>query len=285
MEFYIEPSPVPGQRIPYPTLSNIDEELDLSVVVPVRNLEHDIRGALDSIVDYFSNCPAVRYEVLVVDICSSDQTHNTALAFALEHDGVRILKIPQPVSGSLACAVGCLRTRGRWIFLFNPLDRVPITEYASFEECMRSGIRRSRAVVVAGRWRDAPENYAVLRSTFNALLESLTAWLLCAAGVKERACRHARTFMITREAARVVYSVLRMTLEAYDIEVLVVAAKMGMKIKTVQLQVEDQYRYTTSSAERIGHVLSVLNAMLMHSWSGKKRNFSAARERQSFSEV
>jgi hypothetical protein len=285
MEFYIEPSPVPGQRIPYPTLSNVDEELDLSVVVPVRNLEHDIRAALDSIVDYFSNRPAVRYEVLVVDICSSDQTHDTALAFALEHDGVRILKIPQSVSGSLACAVGCLRTRRLWIFLFNPFDRVPITEYASFEECMRSGIRRSRAVVVAGRWRDAAENYAVLRSTFNALLESLTAWLLCAAGVKEPACRHARTFMITREAARVVYPVLRMKLEAYDIEVLVVAAEMGMKIKTVQLQAEDQYRYTTSSAERIEHVLSVLNVILMHSWSGKDRNFSAVRKKQSLSEV
>jgi glycosyltransferase involved in cell wall biosynthesis len=190
MEFYIEPSPVPGQRIPYPTLSNIDEELELSVVVPVRNLEHDIRGVLESIADYFSKRWAVRYEVLVVDICSSDGAHDAALAFALERDGVRILRVPRPLSGSAACVIGCLRTRGRWIFVFNPLDRVPIAEYAAFEGRMRDAMRRSRGVLVAGRWRDAPENYAVLRSTFNALLESLTARLLWAAGVKERADVH-----------------------------------------------------------------------------------------------
>jgi hypothetical protein len=76
-----------------------------------------------------------------------------------------------------------------------------------------------------------------------------------------------------------------MTTEAYDIEVLVVAAKLGITVRTVQLHVEDQYRYTTPSAERVEHVLSVLNAILMHSWTGRKANFAPGRERQSLSEV
>jgi hypothetical protein len=55
--------------------------------------------------------------VLLVNVGSSDARHDLALSFANDHFCVRVLLIPVPIAVSAACAAGCLRARGRRIFL------------------------------------------------------------------------------------------------------------------------------------------------------------------------
>jgi hypothetical protein len=261
LKFYIEPSPVPGQRIPYPTISDTSEELDLSVVVLMSDRSSTIVDILQSLFECFDSSPSVRYEIMIVDINSKDDTHEKALAFALNHPSVRILRIARTTPTGPACAVACRRTRGHLIFLYNPLDRIPIGEYSQYEQTIRSVMKFSNTPLIAGRWRDIPDDDSVFQSTFNVMLEWVTRLLLRIAGVKASACSHARTFLMTRRSTHRIFAAVDPASDASDLEMLTAAARKGLAVRTAKLGAVDAYRGTPLSRERFGHIQIVLKGI------------------------
>jgi hypothetical protein len=276
VEFYIEPSPIEGQKIPFPSIYNIDEELDLSIVVPVKNCASKLSDYLQPISEYFAG-RTFTYEIIVVDCCSSDGTHANALTYANEHQFVRVLRISRWTAASTAIMVGCTRTRGRWIFLYNPGDGIDVAEFAAFETKLRSLLPFSREALVAGAWRAAPEDFSILRSTFNIWLQWLTERFLSLAGVKESACKHARTFLMTRPAAQLMFSLLKLSVTCYDHEILVLAARIGMEVKSAKLNAANPYRYDTPSEERLDEIIVVAQALL--TYVGRSKEVTAVRAR------
>jgi hypothetical protein len=129
---------------------------------------------------------------------------------------------------------------------------------------MRTGLVRATDILVCAAWKDEPDDPTILKSTLNALLQFAAERLLATVGIAARA--HARTFLMTRDAARIIYSVIRLTIASYHIEMLVVAAIVGIEVK---LTMPDPGRYTTASAERFAVAVNTLQAVLIHSFRDK----------------
>jgi glycosyltransferase involved in cell wall biosynthesis len=264
LEFYIEPSPVPGQKIPYPVFAHTDPELDYSVVILVQNLASEITALLQSIQVYFANRPSLTYESLVIDLCSSDGTRDTALAFADEDAHVRVLYINRDLAASLACRIGVRRTRGRFIFLLNPRDQISIQSLDRYLLKAERVLSHDDRVLVIGSWVFENEDGEILRSTLNRVLEYATGTLLTWAHLKSSGCRHSRTLFFTRTAAKLLYANMRLQVAPYDIELIVTALTSRMRVKIAKLEDRDPFRYTTSSLERIDQVAAVLLSLFFH---------------------
>jgi hypothetical protein len=176
-----------------------------------------------------------------------------------------------------------MRTRGRWIFLYNPADKVSVAEFARFEDKIQTGLVRASSVLVCAAWKDEPDDPTILKSTLNALLQFTAERLLATVGIGAGA--HARTFLMTREAARIIYSIVRLPVASYDIEMLVVAAIVGIEIKTAKLTIPDPGRYTTASAERFAVMVNALQAVLIHSFRDKNVKYLPVRQPRSVADL
>jgi hypothetical protein len=162
---------------------------------------------------------------------------------------------------SSACLVALVRTRGRAIFLFNPLDGIPITAHSKYQAKLQKLLKFSNRVFIVGHWKDVSEDYTILRSAINVLLEWLLQKLFALAAVRESAQKHARTFLMTRETIKVLYRLCKMVTSSYDVEMVMVNAKLGLEIRAAKLDQPDPYKYTTSSYERVDQVLIALHAL------------------------
>lgn len=266
-EFIIEPSPVPGQRIQFPTIAECDAELDLSVVLPVRNPGPGLVSVLQSFVNHLDNRGDLRYEILVVDVCSRDTTRADAIAFAEKHKEVRVLHIPFRCLMNVAVVIGILRTRGKLVYLYNVTDGVPISLLDEYEATTARAQRKNKRAVVCGTWEEEEEDDeddgVMRRSTLNWAMEWLEQWLLGWL-VASDICRHSRTFMMTREAVDLIGSTLQIPAESYDLELLVIAVRTGMRVKSVQLPVSDPRQCKLESMDRVDNVVSLVVAIFMY---------------------
>jgi hypothetical protein len=262
IEYYIEPSPIPGQQIPYPTIANIGEELSVSIVIPVNNCETHIVDRLQRISDYFDGCPSLTYEILVVDMFSSDTTRERALEFAEDHRAVRVLRIPRSVPMLTAVLIGCSRTRGRAIFLFNPSDKIPISAFSKYYAKFEKVLKFSTQAFIVGQWKQVPEDYTILRSALNILVESIADRLLSVAGVRESAIKHARTFLMTRDALRAVSAGVDTLWVSYATTMVVLASQAGAEVRAAKLDQPDSYKYSTRAAERLDDLAVALQGVI-----------------------
>ena len=260
-DYLIEPSPIPGQRIPFPLLSEGAPELDLSVVIPVRNPGKGIVQVLTRFVDHFSQRQKFSFEIVLVDICSHDSTRADCIAFAKNHKEVRVLHIPSKVRMNVAVATGIARTRGRLVYVFNVSDGVLIEDYEAYEAKINPF--SDGMALVCGNWKDSDEDPLVLRSTLNICLEWLSNYIMGFA-IKERQCKHALTFLMTRKFVAVLAATLRLQTERYDMETLVIAAKTGTRIKTVKLKAKDPRKHKLDSLDRTDDVICASQVVFMY---------------------
>jgi L-malate glycosyltransferase len=102
----------------------MSETVYLSIVVPIRNEEDTIRQTLESLVQ--QNFPKDRYEVIVVDGHSSDDTRNVVEKVIGEHPevSIRLLDNPGKLS-SRARNIGIRAARGRLIAAIDGHVHIP----------------------------------------------------------------------------------------------------------------------------------------------------------------
>ena len=266
LELFIEPSPLPGQNIHYPTLAEAPAELDLSIVIPVRNPGPAITDILQQFITHFSERPNFRYEILVVDLFSRDTTRTDCIQFAQDHKVVRVMHIPMRCLMSTGVILSLLRTRGKWVYLYNLLDKLPIEVFDIYESKMVHSVNQGKHVLVCGSWAEPKEpvdNELFTRSTLNIVMEWLEHWLLGFL-LKDEICHHARTFLMTREAADIIGSTLHIPEERYDLELLIIAAKTKMVMKTAKLEFEDRYKSSLVSWQRIDSVVEIIVGIFMY---------------------
>jgi hypothetical protein len=264
--FYIEPSPVPGQQIPYPTISQFDPDRDLSIVIPIHDFEWGIADLLNSILTYFTN-QMLTFEILVVDICSLDHTRDRVLEIASQTDKLRLLTIPYLLSSSSACLIGATRTRGASVFLFNTDDQISIESFPLFHEQL---LRPINPTIVIGCWL-ATRSQDILRSTLNVWLEVITSAVLRLAGVRYRASDHCRSFLMTREAVRSIFSQISVVTQEYDIEILVAAARSGVEMRTAVLGTANPRVDSVSSINRLDQLWVALVTLVSYTIGNRRR--------------
>lgn len=110
----------------------------LSIVVPAFNEQHRIVATLDRITEFLDQ-HGDRYELIVVDDGSRDDTRAVAERFAREHAATRVLAMSENVGKGGAVRAGILDSRGELV-LFSDADlSTPIEELAKLRAAIAGG--------------------------------------------------------------------------------------------------------------------------------------------------
>lgn len=302
IQIYIEPSPVPGQKVPFPSVFT-QPEVELSVIIPVYNMQDTIINVLDKIRIYFSEKQAkfnnnnnfdsndnFTYEVIVIDMLSTDNTHSVIYDYALQYTEFRILKIPIDLSLNFAVLIGATRIRGKLLFIYLPDEDLPLRIYSQLEnkiETARNEYNNKEIIVLSclanpdqqikGNYditdnEDNNENQSFADEHYVTLLSSFIDYLLkkillLSTNIDPKACSHFRTMLITREAAQVIFPNIKLNGDWFDQELLVIAAKQKMIIKCTTVEPGKYYGTLAdiSSWERIYRLLDLSQNLLLYS--------------------
>ena len=215
----------------------------LSVVIPCYNEEINIRlGALENVASYL-NRQKYRWEVILVDDGSSDDSHKLLTRFIRGNKRFKLIK-REHQGKAIAVITGVLNSKGQ-IILFSDLDQAaPLAEV----EKLLPYFKRGYQVVIGSRnsnRRGAPLSRIAMARGFMILRN-----LILNLGIKDTQCGF-KAFQ--RKAALTIFPKLKVfnmnrhaigsTVSAgFDIEVLFVANIMGFKI--AELPVEWHYQET-----------------------------------------
>ena len=205
----------------------------LSLVIPAYNEAGRIAGTIETSLTYLTAQP-YDHELLVVDDGSTDETAAIADGFARRHPSVRLLTVPH---GGKATAVRAgVAAAGMDLVAFADADlATPLDHLAEF----RASIARGCDVAIGSREGQGarrlgePAYRHLMGRAFNLLVR-----LLVLPGIQDTQCGFK---LFTREAARRIMSRARLYADparpisgprvtAFDVELLVVARRQGLKI-------------------------------------------------------
>jgi glycosyltransferase involved in cell wall biosynthesis len=208
-------------------------QVDLSFVLPAYNEAEFIESALESLCRAGKDM-GLRYEIVVVDDGSVDDTGSRAVDFASrnghgENGFVKLVTYRDNVGKGYAVKTGFSRACGdAVVFIDSDLD-VDIEQIGRYIEALGQG-----DIVIGSKWHpescvDVPLPRLVLSCGFNALVRLLT-------GVR---LRDTQTGLkaIRRRALRDVFPCLAVKRYAFDVELLAVARLLGLKVVEMPVRV------------------------------------------------
>ncbi len=208
----------------------------LSVVIPAYNEAENIKnGSLEKVYDYLSR-RKFSWEVLVVDDESTDNTLIEARKFAKAHRGFYVFAEPHRGKGGTVIA-GMLKAKGE-IVLFTDMDQAtPLSEFDKFIPKFNKGYD-----VVIGS-RKGREGAPLVRKAMAYGFALLRTIILCLPH-RDTQCGF-KAFKDT--AAQEIFKRLQIFSEeqkikgaavtaGFDLEVLYVARKLGLKVSEVLVE-------------------------------------------------
>ncbi|MCD6303418.1 MAG: glycosyltransferase, partial [Planctomycetes bacterium] len=199
----------------------------LSVIIPAYNEARRLGPALEQIRSYFQRT-GLTAEVIVVDDGSTDGTGDVVRRFEPGPLAVRCLRNRVNRGKGYSVRRGMRRARGRLLLMTDADQSTPIWEV----EKLLPLIERGAEVVIGSR--DAP----------GSRLEPPQGWLRRAMGWVMRFARRRLMLrdirdtqcgfkLFTRRAARAIFARQRTCGFAFDVEVLLLARRMGLAIREV----------------------------------------------------
>lgn len=197
----------------------------LSIVIPAYNEEHRITESLKTLGEYLE-AKDYTYEVVVADDGSSDRTVEICRDFASAHPWMRVLHCPSNHGKGHAVRTGVLDARGQYILFCDADLATPMEELDGFWQYVNDGVD----VVIASRplkeshlEKRQPPHREIAGRIFN-----LTVRVMAVRGIHDTQCGFK---LFTREAAQRIFSLCTLDGFSFDIEVLHIAQKLGLKIK------------------------------------------------------
>jgi dolichyl-phosphate beta-glucosyltransferase len=222
----------------------------LSIVIPALNEASRLPGTLEQI-DSFLKQQSYRYEVIVVENGSSDDTVGVVERFAKTHPYVRLFA-GEPRGKGRAVKRGMLEACGEYRFICDADLSMPIEEVARFlppnltDYDVAIGSREAKG---AKRY-DEPIHRHLMGRVNNFLIK-----LIALRGFEDTQCGF-KSF--SREAAEDLFSVQRMNGIGFDIEVLFIAQKRDYMIKEVPI---DWYYNSDSKMRLVQDSLGIIREM------------------------
>lgn len=206
--------------------------MDVSVVIPAFNERRRIRPALEGLAEYFDGRGA-SYELLVVDDGSTDDTAGAAREWARDKNPgppLRVISIPHRGKGG-AVAEGVMAAEGKWILMTDVDLSTPIREWErlcrELEEGadLAIGSRQAEGARLTRRQAWVRQH---LGTMFGALVRKAFP-----VGVLDTQCGF-KAF--TAEAARELFRELRAKGLCFDVEIILRARSLGMKVAEVPVE-------------------------------------------------
>jgi dolichyl-phosphate beta-glucosyltransferase len=202
--------------------------VDLAVVVPAYNEEARLGASLAELRAYLSSQPW-SWEIRVVDDGSTDGTAGVVDAVAAAEPRIVLMREPHRGKGG-AVRAGLLASRGRYRFICDADLSMPVHELPRFmppalgEAAIAIGSREGAGARRVGE----PWSRHVAGRVFNTLVR----WLLVP-GIQDTQCGFK---MFTGRAADTIFPHVTVDGWAFDIEVLVIARRKGLRVREVPIE-------------------------------------------------
>ncbi len=212
------------------------KEIFLSVVIPAYNEEKSIKkGVLDSVYNYLKK-QNFTWEVVIVDDASEDNTADLVSNFLKKHKGFRLLREPHRGKGGTVIK-GVLESKGK-IVLFTDMDQsTPINQIEKFLEKFTQGFD-----VVIGSRHGRP-GQPIIRKIMaygwvllrNILLKLPLKDTQCGfkAFKKDKVIEILKRMKVYTKDTKVKGAAVT---AGFDLELLYVAKKLGLKIAEVPVE-------------------------------------------------
>lgn len=199
---------------------------EISIIIPAYNESLRLGPTLHAIISYFE-ANAYRYEVIVVDDGSTDDTVSVVNSFAQASSKVRLISYPDNKGKGYAVRTGMLTASFALLLTTDADLSTPIDEVAKLHGCFPDVDVAIGSRAVADAELRLPQSLLrrSLGMTFNRILRSLklTRFNDTQCGFK----------LWDGQAARRVFGRCRINGFAYDVEALVLAERLGYRIKEV----------------------------------------------------
>jgi dolichyl-phosphate beta-glucosyltransferase len=214
-----EPRPDPGAEAP-----------DLSVVIPAFNEAARLGPTLGEVTSYLEH-RGLPFEVLVVDDGSTDGTAEVAASFADRR--VRLVRLPANRGKGAALREGVHASRGRRVLLTDADLSTPIADLERLEPHLGPAavVLGSRALPSSRITRRQPRYRELMGKTFNAVLRLL--------GLVEFRDTQCGFKLLEGGAARSLFAELTVERFAYDVELVLLARRRGLRLAEVGVSWED----------------------------------------------
>ncbi|MBC8139688.1 MAG: glycosyltransferase family 2 protein [Fibrella sp.] len=241
----------------------------LSVVIPAYNEAMRIERTLAGAKGYLDT-RGIRYEILVVDDGSSDNTPEVVTAWAAAHNAaecIKVLTYDTNRGKGYAVRHGILRAGGEQILFMDADLATPMEELTKLEAAIDSN---PDSIVYAIGTRDIHGKDLLIRQPwyreklgrlFNNMVQ-----LLATPGIVDTQCGFK---LVSREAARSLFS--RCTLDgfSFDVEAIFVARRLGYRIVEVPVRWAHQEGAAafTSKGKYLLHGLKMIADLLKIRWA------------------
>ena len=206
----------------------------LTVVVPAYNEEHRIGPTLEQLLGYLKSRD-FPFELLVVDDCSSDRTHDIAVEFTRRIEPgfqVRVFRNEQNRGKGYSVRRGMLEARGYYALMTDADLSSPIEELPKLEEEVRAG-----SCDIAVGSRDVPGSEVEIHQSrfretsgkiFNHVVRMVTPL-----SFRDTQCGF-KLFNMTR--CRPLFEHQTIDTFAFDVEILYIAHKWGLHSSEVPVR-------------------------------------------------
>jgi dolichyl-phosphate beta-glucosyltransferase len=216
--------------------------------VPAYNEEERVGGSLRRIAEHL-RAGGIAFEVVVVDDGSTDQTRRVA-ASSLDGGLVRVIGSPTNRGKGAAVRTGIAAARGDAV-LFSDADlSTPIEELDKMLPWLGSHdlVIASRSLPDSRVEVHQPFYREMMGRTFN-----LAVRMLLVRGMIDTQCGFK---LMTRKAADLIWPRLRIDSFSFDVEMIVVARRLGLAIKEVPV------RWINSRCSRVHPILHSAQMLL-----------------------
>jgi len=226
--------------MPSENASRTSGEPEISVVIPAFNEEACLRATLTRIISYLrERVGEGSWEIIIVDDGSHDRTREVAGAFYPQ--GVRLLSNPVNMGKGYSVKKGVLSARGEFV-LFTDADlSTPIEEM----EGLISAIRSGSDIAIASR--ALPQSRILKPQPLGrVLLGRVFLWFVHLMNLKDFSDTQCGFKAFRREAALTLFRAIRIEGYAFDVELLLLARRMSLKVAQVPVSWRDSDHSTIS---------------------------------------
>lgn len=201
----------------------------ISIVVPAFNEERRLPPTLIDMIDFFDSRGA-SYEIIVVNDGSWDATSSVVKKFERVRNMVRIIDLPQNYGKGYAVKFGVLNSRGSRVLIADADGATPISEIERLERALDE-----HADIAIGSRAIASEETKVSTSIHRRLFGrvfNFAANFLLVPGIKDTQCGFK---LFTHDVAHFLFQRQHAHGFSFDIEILHIARKTGLKIAEVPI--------------------------------------------------